>query len=51
MQLTDRRMSWLKEQYLQLYFEELCGGPMTADAIRVIEAPILPLNPFYYRIL
>ncbi|XP_046989883.1 1-phosphatidylinositol 4,5-bisphosphate phosphodiesterase epsilon-1-like [Schistocerca americana] len=36
MQLTDRRMLWLKEQYLQLYFDEgLCQGPMTADAIRV----------------
>ncbi|XP_059477759.1 uncharacterized protein LOC132198045 isoform X2 [Neocloeon triangulifer] len=35
MQLTDRRIMWLKEQYLQLYFDEMCGGPMTADAIRV----------------
>jgi hypothetical protein len=35
LQLTDRRMLWLKEQYLQLYFEECCCGPMTADAIRV----------------
>jgi hypothetical protein len=35
LQLTDRRMLWLKEQYLQLYFEESCCGPMTADAIRV----------------
>lgn len=35
MQLTDRRMLWLKEQYLQLYFDENCTGPMVADAIRV----------------
>ncbi|XP_065340527.1 uncharacterized protein LOC135939859 isoform X4 [Cloeon dipterum] len=35
MQLTDRRILWLKEQYLQLFFDEMCGGPMTADAIRV----------------
>ncbi|KAJ8884100.1 hypothetical protein PR048_015957 [Dryococelus australis] len=35
LQLTDRRMIWLKEQYLQLYFEECCRGPMTTDAIRV----------------
>ncbi|KAJ9590133.1 hypothetical protein L9F63_016745 [Diploptera punctata] len=35
LQLTDRRMLWLKEQYLQLYFEECCCGPMTVDAIRV----------------
>ncbi|XP_043491722.1 1-phosphatidylinositol 4,5-bisphosphate phosphodiesterase epsilon-1-like isoform X2 [Polistes fuscatus] len=34
-QLTDRRSRWLKEKYLQLYFEEGCLEPMTADAIRV----------------
>lgn len=34
-QLTDRRSRWLKEKYLQLYFEEGCSEPMTADAIRV----------------
>uniref|UniRef100_UPI001478712C 1-phosphatidylinositol 4,5-bisphosphate phosphodiesterase epsilon-1-like n=1 Tax=Osmia lignaria TaxID=473952 RepID=UPI001478712C len=33
-QLTDRRSRWLKEKYLQLYFEEGCLDPMTADAIR-----------------
>ncbi|XP_015189292.1 PREDICTED: 1-phosphatidylinositol 4,5-bisphosphate phosphodiesterase epsilon-1-like [Polistes dominula] len=33
-QLTDRRSRWLKEKYLQLYFEEGCFEPMTADAIR-----------------
>ncbi|XP_043265479.1 1-phosphatidylinositol 4,5-bisphosphate phosphodiesterase epsilon-1-like isoform X2 [Colletes gigas] len=33
-QLTDRRSRWLKEKYLQLYFEEVCLEPMTADAIR-----------------
>ncbi|XP_076389293.1 1-phosphatidylinositol 4,5-bisphosphate phosphodiesterase epsilon-1 isoform X2 [Megachile rotundata] len=33
-QLTDRRSRWLKEKYLQLYFEESCFEPMTADAIR-----------------
>lgn len=33
-QLTDRRSRWLKEKYLQLYFEEGCLEPMTADAIR-----------------
>ncbi|RZF45196.1 hypothetical protein LSTR_LSTR009967 [Laodelphax striatellus] len=35
LQMVDRRMLWLKEQYLQLYFEEGFCGPMTADAIRV----------------
>nr|CAD7572888.1 unnamed protein product [Timema californicum] len=35
LQLTDRRMIWLKEQYLQLFFDECPCGPMTADAIRV----------------
>lgn len=34
-QLTDRRSRWLKEKYLQLYFEEGCSEPMTADAIRI----------------
>ncbi|XP_057336827.1 1-phosphatidylinositol 4,5-bisphosphate phosphodiesterase epsilon-1-like [Microplitis mediator] len=34
-QLTDRRSRWLKEKYLQLYFEEGCVEPTTADAIRV----------------
>ncbi|KOC71351.1 1-phosphatidylinositol 4,5-bisphosphate phosphodiesterase epsilon-1 [Habropoda laboriosa] len=33
-QLTDRRSRWLKDKYLQLYFEESCIEPMTADAIR-----------------
>ncbi|CAD1469912.1 unnamed protein product, partial [Heterotrigona itama] len=33
-QLTDRRSRWLKEKYLQLYFEDGCIEPMTADAIR-----------------
>lgn len=32
----DRRVQWLKEQYLQLYFEAgRCHGPTPADAIRV----------------
>ena len=35
LQLSDRRMLWLKEQYLQLFYEENCCGPMTVDAIRV----------------
>ncbi|XP_034937622.1 1-phosphatidylinositol 4,5-bisphosphate phosphodiesterase epsilon-1-like [Chelonus insularis] len=34
-QLTDRRSRWLKEKYLQLYFEEGCVEPTTADAIRI----------------
>ena len=34
-QLTDRRSRWLKEKYLQLFFEEGCLEPMTADAIRI----------------
>lgn len=34
--ITDRRMLWLKEQYLQLYFEsDKCQGPIPAEAIRV----------------
>lgn len=35
LQLVDRRLLWLKEQYVQLYFEEGFCGPMTVDAIRV----------------
>lgn len=35
-QLCDRRMHWLKEQYLQLYYEDsLCLGPTPAEAIKV----------------
>lgn len=34
-QLTDRRSRWLKEKYLQLYFEESGSNPITAEAIRV----------------
>lgn len=34
-QLTDRRSRWLKEKYLQLFFEEGCLEPMTADAIKI----------------
>ncbi|KAJ8673907.1 hypothetical protein QAD02_005169, partial [Eretmocerus hayati] len=33
-QLTDRRSRWLKEKYLQLFYEENCSEPTTADAIR-----------------
>ncbi|CAL1293730.1 unnamed protein product [Larinioides sclopetarius] len=34
--LSDRRISWLKEKYLYLYFEDLvCCGPTPADAIQV----------------
>lgn len=33
--LSDRRLLWLKEQYLQLYHEAGCiCGPLAADAIR-----------------
>lgn len=35
LQQSDRRIIWLKEQYLQLYYEEGCCGPLTVDAIRV----------------
>ncbi|XP_046688497.1 uncharacterized protein LOC124374291 isoform X3 [Homalodisca vitripennis] len=35
LQQSDRRVIWLKEQYLQLYYEEGCCGPLTVDAIRV----------------
>ncbi|XP_023235323.1 uncharacterized protein LOC111634715 isoform X2 [Centruroides sculpturatus] len=35
-QLCDRRIHWLKEQYLYLYFEEqACIGPTPAEAIKV----------------
>ena len=34
-QLTDRRSRWLKEKYLQLYFEKNCNYPSTWDAIRI----------------
>lgn len=34
--LADRSMLWLKEQYIQLYFEDSgCCEPLAADAIRV----------------
>ena len=33
---SDRRIQWLKEQYLQLYFDsDKCQGPNPAEAIRV----------------
>ncbi|XP_043274277.1 1-phosphatidylinositol 4,5-bisphosphate phosphodiesterase epsilon-1-like isoform X2 [Venturia canescens] len=35
LQLTDRRSRALKEKYLQLFYEEGCLEPMTADAIRI----------------
>nr|XP_024217236.1 1-phosphatidylinositol 4,5-bisphosphate phosphodiesterase epsilon-1 [Halyomorpha halys] len=35
LQSSDRRMFWLKEQYLQLFYEENCSMPVTVDAIRV----------------
>lgn len=35
-QLCDQRILWLKEKYLQLYYEEsACVGPTPAEAIRV----------------
>lgn len=34
--LSDRRLLWLGEQYMQLYHEDgYCCGPLAADAIRV----------------
>lgn len=34
--LADRSMLWLKEQYIQLYYEDgICSEPLAADAIRV----------------
>lgn len=34
--LADRSMLWLKEQYIQMYFEDgSCCEPLAADAIRV----------------
>ena len=34
--VADRRLQWLKKQYLNLYFEEgKCQGPTAADAIKV----------------
>ncbi|XP_055387765.1 1-phosphatidylinositol 4,5-bisphosphate phosphodiesterase epsilon-1-like [Condylostylus longicornis] len=34
--LADRSMMWLKEQYLQLYYEDgYCVEPLAADAIRM----------------
>ncbi|KYB28995.1 1-phosphatidylinositol 4,5-bisphosphate phosphodiesterase epsilon-1-like Protein [Tribolium castaneum] len=33
--LSDRRLLWLREQYMQLYHEDgYCCGPLAADAIR-----------------
>ena len=35
-QLTDQRIVWLKDKYLQLYYEDsVCMGPTPAEAIRV----------------
>lgn len=35
--LSDRRIQWLKEKYVHLYFEDLaCAGPTPAEAIKVI---------------
>ncbi|XP_025096603.1 1-phosphatidylinositol 4,5-bisphosphate phosphodiesterase epsilon-1-like isoform X4 [Pomacea canaliculata] len=35
-QQTDKRGTWLKQQYLQLYYEgERCQGPTPAEAIKV----------------
>ncbi|CAH0559692.1 unnamed protein product [Brassicogethes aeneus] len=37
MSLCDRRLLWLREQYVQLYHEDgYCCGPLAADAIRVL---------------
>uniref|UniRef100_A0A6P7GQR6 Phosphoinositide phospholipase C n=1 Tax=Diabrotica virgifera virgifera TaxID=50390 RepID=A0A6P7GQR6_DIAVI len=34
-ELCDRRLLWLREQYMQLYHEDgYCCGPLAADAIR-----------------
>lgn len=34
--LVDQRILWLKEKYLQLYYEDImCVGPVPAEAIRV----------------
>lgn len=35
LQMTDRRMYWLKEQYLQLFYDNDCQGPLIVDAIRI----------------
>ena len=33
----DQRMVWLKDQYLFLYYQDdLCMGPLAADAIKVL---------------
>jgi len=37
-QVKDKRLFWLKEQYLKLYFEdEDCSGPKPAEAIKVCD--------------
>ncbi|XP_063613187.1 1-phosphatidylinositol 4,5-bisphosphate phosphodiesterase epsilon-1-like, partial [Penaeus indicus] len=34
--ISDKRLCWLKEQYLKLYFEdEGCSGPKPAEAIKI----------------
>ena len=36
MKVEDPRMVWLKDQYLFLYYQDdLCMGPLAADAIKV----------------
>lgn len=35
LQMTDRRLYWLKEQFLQLYYDNDCAGPLIVDAVRI----------------
>jgi len=43
--LEDPRMVWLKNQYLFLYYQDdLCMGPLAADAIKVTKSRKIKLN-------
>lgn len=37
MSLVDRSMLWLKELYIQLYYENGSSEPLASDSIKVIQ--------------
>lgn len=46
----DPRMVWLKNQYLFLYYQDdLCMGPLAADAIKVMN--FVPCSSFQLRVV
>ena len=46
----DPRMVWLKDQYLFLYYQDdLCMGPLAADAIKVCIFVSFLLSKYLHR--